>query len=54
VAKREVLPDVEHRDSRYLTDVFDKTFFGWRCYFLLARMTAWPRAGIRMQARHAA
>jgi transposase-like protein len=29
-------------------------FFDWRCYFLLARMIAWPRAGIRMQARHAA
>ena len=26
-AKREVLPDVEHRQSRYLTDIFDKTFF---------------------------
>jgi putative transposase len=28
VAKRELLPDVEHRESRYLTDVFDKLF--WR------------------------
>jgi putative transposase len=25
-AKREILPGVEHRQSRYLTDVFDKTF----------------------------
>jgi transposase-like protein len=26
VARREVLPEVRHRSSRYLTDVFDKTF----------------------------
>ena len=26
VAQREVLPDVRHRTSRYLTDVFDKLF----------------------------
>jgi len=37
-----------------LTDIFDKTFLAWLCYFLLARMTAWPRAGVRMQTRHAA
>ena len=47
--------DTKVRFSKYLTDVFDKPFLAWRlCYFLLARMTAWPRAGIRMQARHAA
>jgi putative transposase len=46
--------DIEIRQVKYLTDVFDKTF--WRCcaIFLLARVTAWPRAGIGMQARHAA
>jgi hypothetical protein len=42
-----------HRTNRYLTDVFDKTFLAWSCYFLLARVTAWPRAGVGMQARHA-
>jgi putative transposase len=26
VARRELLPEVRHRSSRYLTDVFDKTF----------------------------
>jgi putative transposase len=26
VAQREILPEVRHRSSRYLTDVFDKTF----------------------------
>ena len=26
VAQRELLPNVRHRASRYLTDVFDKTF----------------------------
>jgi transposase-like protein len=47
--------DIEIRQVKYLTDVFDKTFLAWcLCYFLLARMTAWPRAGVRMQARHAA
>jgi hypothetical protein len=55
VAQREILPRIEHRQSRYLTDVFDKTFLVWcLCYFLLARVIAWPRAGIRMQARRAA
>jgi transposase, IS6 family len=43
------------RQVKYLTDVFDKTFLAWcLCYFLLVRVTAWPRVGIRMQARHAA
>lgn len=47
--------DTKLRSSKYLTDVFDKTFLAWcLCYFLLARVTAWPRVGIRMQARHAA
>jgi hypothetical protein len=45
---------IEIRQIKYLTDVFDKTFLVWSCYFLLARVTAWPRAGIGMQARHAA
>ena len=47
--------DTLHRQVKYSTDVFDKTFLAWcLCYFLLARVTAWPRVGIRMQARHAA
>jgi transposase-like protein len=47
--------DTKVRSSKYLTDVFDKTFLAWcLCYFLLVRVTAWPRVGIRMQARHAA
>jgi hypothetical protein len=25
-ARRHLLPDVEHRQSRYLTDIFDKPF----------------------------
>jgi putative transposase len=54
VAQREVLPKVEHRQSRYLTDVFDKTFLTRPCYFLSARVTAWQSASIGMQARHAA
>jgi putative transposase len=53
-AKREVLPDVRHRTSRYLTDVFDKLFFRAPCYCPPARVTAWPRAGIGRQARRAA
>jgi hypothetical protein len=48
VAQRQLLPGVEHRQSRYLTDVFDKTFLAWSCYFLLARVAAWPRAGTGM------
>ena len=44
---------IEIRQIKYLTDVFDKTFLAWLRYFLLARVTAWSRAGIRMQARHA-
>jgi transposase-like protein len=42
------------RSSKYLTDVFDKIFWRCRAIFLLARVTAWPRASIGMQARHAA
>jgi transposase-like protein len=45
---------VKHWTNQYLTDVFDKTFFAERCYFLPARVTAWPRAGIGTRARHAA
>jgi hypothetical protein len=37
---------VTHRTSKYLTDVFDKTFFAEWCYPLPARVTAWPRASI--------
>jgi hypothetical protein len=41
--------DTKVRWSKYLTDVFDKTFLAWcLCYFLLVRVTAWPRVGIRM------
>jgi transposase-like protein len=54
VARRALLPDVKHRISRYLTDVFDKYFFEGPCYCRSARTTAWPRAGIGMQARRAA
>ena len=54
VAHRQLLPKVEHRQSRYLTDVFDKTFFADWCYFLPARVTAWPRVSTGMRARHAA
>ncbi|RKK06176.1 DDE domain-containing protein [Pseudoroseomonas wenyumeiae] len=31
VAQREFLPEVRHRTSRYLTDVFDKTFLMALC-----------------------
>jgi transposase-like protein len=45
---------VRHRTSAYLTDVFDNPF-SWRsCYFVRARVTAWPRAAIGMEDRHAA
>jgi putative transposase len=54
VARREILPKVRHRTSRYLTDVFDKLFFEVPCYSPPARVTAWPRAGIGRQARRAA
>ncbi len=54
VAQREVLPEVKHRTSRYLTDVFDKLFFEVSCYSPPARVTAWPRSGIGRQARRAA
>jgi transposase-like protein len=53
-AKREILPDVRHRTSRYLTDVFDKLFFEVPCYSPSARVTAWPRAGSGRQACRAA
>jgi putative transposase len=33
-AKREILPGVEHRQRRYLTDVFDKPFLANRAIFL--------------------
>ena len=42
------------RQVKYLTDVFDKTFFADWCYFLPARVTAWPRVSTGMRARHAA
>jgi len=29
VAKSQLLPNVEHRQSRYLTDIFDKFFFSF-------------------------
>jgi hypothetical protein len=45
---------VKHRTNQYLTDVFDKTFFADWCYFLPARVTAWPRVSTGMRARHAA
>jgi transposase-like protein len=35
VAKCEVLPNVEHRQSRSLTDVFDKTFLAGGVIFSL-------------------
>ena len=43
--------NIEMRQCKYLTDVFDKTFLAWSCYFLLARVGAfratramhWPR-----------
>jgi transposase-like protein len=54
VAHREIMPDVRHRTSRYLTDVFDKIFLMGPCYFPEARVTAWPRAGLGMQAGRAA
>src|SRR5918911_139579 len=53
-AKREVMPGVEHRQHKGLTDVFDKRFFEAPCYSPPARVTAWPRAGIGRQARRAA
>jgi transposase-like protein len=46
--------DTKVRSSKYLTDVFDKTFFADWCYFLPARVTAWPRVSTGMRARHAA
>jgi transposase-like protein len=47
-------PFVRLRQSKYLTDVFDKLFFRTPCYCPSARVTAWPRAGIGRQARRAA
>jgi hypothetical protein len=47
--------DTKLRSSKYLTDVFDKTFWRGRAIFSLhGGVTVWPRAGIGMQARHAA
>ena len=46
--------NIEMRQCKYLTDVFDKTFWRCRAIFLLARVTAWPRAGVGMQAGPAA
>jgi putative transposase len=54
VAQRQLLPGVEHRQSRYLTDVFDKLFWRIGDIFFPARVTAWPRAGLGMEACHAA
>ena len=45
---------VSHRDSQYLTDVFDKYFSDRRCYYVPARVTARPRADIGMQVCRAA
>src|SRR6202790_3183628 len=41
--RTELNESVKHRTNQYLTDVFDKTFFADWCYFLPARVTAWPR-----------
>jgi transposase-like protein len=42
------------RSSKYLTDVFDKLFWRIGDIFFPARVTAWPRAGVGMEACHAA
>jgi transposase-like protein len=54
VAQHQLLPGVGHRQSRYLTDVFDKLFWRVGDIFFPARVTAWPRAGLGMEACHAA
>ena len=43
--------DTKLRSSKYLTDIFDKRFFPSHANFLIARATAWRRAGIGMRAR---
>jgi len=53
-AAGQLAADTKVRSSKYLTDVFDKTFFADWCYFLPARVTAWPRVSTGMRARHAA
>ncbi len=42
------------RPCKYLTDVFDKLFWRIGDIFFPARVTAWPRAGLGMEACHAA
>ena len=44
--------NIEIRQVKYLTDIFDKPFFPSHANFLIARATAWRRAGIGMRARH--
>ena len=44
--------DIEIRQVKYLTDIFDKPFFPSHANFRIARATAWPRAGAGMRARH--
>jgi putative transposase len=39
--------DIEIRQVKYLTDIFDKPFFPSRANFRVARATAWRRAGTR-------
>jgi putative transposase len=46
VARRHLLPHVEHRQSRYLTDIFDKPFFSVGAIMIWARVTAWRRVGV--------
>ena len=40
VAQRRLLPGIEHRQSRYLTDIFDKHFFASHFAFLFGLATA--------------
>ncbi|MBV9252343.1 MAG: IS6 family transposase [Acetobacteraceae bacterium] len=42
-AQRVIIPDVRHRTSRYLTDIFDKRLFPSRANFRVARVTAWAK-----------
>jgi putative transposase len=42
--------DIEIRQVKYLTDIFDKSFFPSHANFSAARATAWRRAGIGMRA----
>jgi transposase-like protein len=50
----EVWRFVHLRQCKYLTDVFDKLFWRVGDIFFPARVTAWPRAGVGMEACHAA